>query len=59
MDKRVMPHVLMGNILLRKKDPSGALKEFQEYLKLDPKGPFADGTRTMVDKLQSSLGKRE
>jgi tetratricopeptide (TPR) repeat protein len=52
-------HVLMGNILLKKKDPPGALKEFQEYLKLDPKGPFADGTRAMVDKLQNSLGKSQ
>ena len=48
-------HVLLGNIQLRKKDPAGALKEFQEYLRLDPKGPFADGTKTMVDKLQKSL----
>jgi tetratricopeptide (TPR) repeat protein len=49
-------HVLMGNILLRKRDLRGALKEFQEYLRLDPKGPFAEGTRAMVDKLEKSLG---
>lgn len=49
-------HVLLGNIELRKNDPAGALKEFQEYLKLDPNGQFANGTKTLVDKLQKSLG---
>ena len=37
------PHVLLGNIALRKQDPLGAVKEFQEYLRLDPKGPMAAG----------------
>ena len=48
-------HVLLGNIQLRKNDGPAALKEFQEYLKLDPTGPFAAGAKTMVDKLQKTL----
>jgi Flp pilus assembly protein TadD len=48
-------HVLLGNIALRKRDAPGALKEFQEYLRLDPKGPMADGTQAMVKKLQDGL----
>ena len=48
-------HVLLGNIALRRRDVPGALKEFQEYLRLDPKGPMADGTRAMVKKLQDGL----
>src|ERR1700737_4175440 len=35
-------HVLLGNIALRKRDAPAALKEFQEYLRLDPKGPMAE-----------------
>jgi hypothetical protein len=45
----------LGNIALRKRDAPGALKEFQEYLKLDPKGPMAEGTQAMVKKIQDSL----
>jgi len=47
-------HVLLGNIALRKNDLSAALKEFQEYLQLDPNGPMADGSRTMIKKLQET-----
>jgi tetratricopeptide (TPR) repeat protein len=48
-------HVLLGNIALRKRDATRALKEFQEYLRLDPKGPMADGTQAIVKKIQDSL----
>ena len=48
-------HVLLGNIALRKQDTPGALKEFQEYLKLDPNSPMAEGTRTMVKKIEKAL----
>src|SRR5215813_13344413 len=42
------PHVLLGNIALRKQDALGAVKEFQEYLRLDPKGPMASGVSQMI-----------
>jgi Flp pilus assembly protein TadD len=48
-------HVLLGNIALRKQDAPGALKEFQEYLKLDPNGPMAPGVQAMVKKIQDAL----
>jgi cytochrome c-type biogenesis protein CcmH/NrfG len=48
-------HVLMGNVALRKRDAQTALKEFQEYLRLDPNGPMADGTRQMVVKIENAL----
>lgn len=51
-------HVVLGNIALRRQDADGALKEFQEYLKLDPKGPMADAVRAMVKKLQAAPAKR-
>jgi len=53
------PHVLLGNIALRKSDPAAALKEFQEYLRLDPNGPFATGVKTMVDKLERDSAKAQ
>lgn len=45
-------HVLMGNIYLRQRDASTALQEFNEYLRLDPQGPFARQARSMVEKIQ-------
>jgi Tfp pilus assembly protein PilF len=51
------PHVLLGNILLRKNDPQGALREYEEYLRLDPDGPMASGAREMVAKIQKALEK--
>ena len=47
-------HVLMGNILLQKRDSTGALKEFNEYLRLDPEGPMSAPVRAVVNKLQQS-----
>jgi len=47
-------HVLMGNILLQKRDSAGALREFSEYLRLDPQGPMSAPVRAMVSKLQQS-----
>ena len=47
-------HVLLGNIALRKNDMPGALKEFQEYLTLDPKGPMAEGAQAMVRKIRET-----
>jgi cytochrome c-type biogenesis protein CcmH/NrfG len=51
------PHVLLGNIALRKQDPLGAVKEFQEYLRLDPKGPMAPGVSQMIQKIEASQKK--
>lgn len=45
-------HIVLGNVALRKNDPTAALKEFKEYLRLDPNGPYAAGVTQMVQKLQ-------
>ena len=50
-------HVLLGNILLRKKDSGGALREYQTYLRLDPNGSMAAGTRDMIEKIKASRQK--
>lgn len=48
-------HILLGNVLLRLRDGTHALAEFQEYLRLAPKGPFAGPTQELVKKLQAAL----
>jgi Flp pilus assembly protein TadD len=45
-------HILLGNIAWKKQDAAGALKEYQAYLKLDPKGPMAPGAEAMVKRIQ-------
>ncbi|PWT88602.1 MAG: hypothetical protein C5B55_12805 [Blastocatellia bacterium] len=47
-------HLLKGNLLLRASRPTDALVEFDEYLRLDPKGQFAEETRAVVDKLRKA-----
>lgn len=48
------PHVLLGNIALRNKDIATARVEFSEYLRLDPKGPMAEGAAQMLKKLDEA-----
>ncbi len=48
-------HLLAGNILLRMGQQERALSEYQEYLRLDPKGDFAEATRELVQKLSKAI----
>jgi tetratricopeptide (TPR) repeat protein len=48
-------HLLAGNILLRINQPERALAEYQEYLRLEPKGEFAAQTRELVQKLSKAI----
>jgi tetratricopeptide (TPR) repeat protein len=51
----VEAHILLGNVLLREHNTEGALKEYQESLRLAPKGPMAEATKEMVSKIESEL----
>jgi tetratricopeptide (TPR) repeat protein len=51
-------HVMLGNVLLKKGDGTGALNEFQTYLKLDPNGPMAPGVREIIPKIEAALAKQ-
>ena len=44
-------HLLKGNLLLRVSRTNDALVEFGEYLRLEPNGPFAAETRSLVEKI--------
>ena len=48
-------HVVKGNLLLRVRRAQDAQHEFEEYLRLDPKGPFAEQARTTVEKIKKAL----
>lgn len=50
-------HLLAANIYLKTRNAEGALKEFQEYLRLDPKGKFAPQAQNAVTKLKEMLKK--
>jgi tetratricopeptide (TPR) repeat protein len=51
-------HLLAGNILLRLNQQQRALLEYQEYLKLAPKGEFAPQARDLIQKLKKGLAER-
>jgi Tfp pilus assembly protein PilF len=47
-------HVLLGNIALRHQDSTAAVKEFKQYLVIDPNGPMAGGVKQMIQKIETS-----
>ncbi|HEX8649845.1 MAG TPA: tetratricopeptide repeat protein [Pyrinomonadaceae bacterium] len=52
-------HLLAGNILLKAKQAENALVEFQEYLRLEPKGKFAPQAQEMVNKIKAALAEQK
>ena len=48
-------HLLKGNLLFKVRRAEDALREYDEYLRLDPKGEFADQTRALADKIRKAL----
>jgi tetratricopeptide (TPR) repeat protein len=49
-------HLLAGNILLKVNQHERALAEYQEYLRLEPKGEFVVQTQELVRKLNQVIG---
>lgn len=52
-------HLLAGNILLRVNQPERAASEYEEYLRLAPKGEFAEQARTLVQKIKAKVGQKK
>lgn len=50
-------HFLAGNIYIKTRNGEGALKSFEEYLRLAPKGKFAPQVQNTVAKLKEILKK--
>ena len=48
-------HILKGNLLLRVRRVADAQHEFEEYLRSEPQGRFAEQARTSVDKIKKVL----
>ncbi|HEX8177371.1 MAG TPA: tetratricopeptide repeat protein [Pyrinomonadaceae bacterium] len=48
-------HLLAGNILLKLNAPGRALVEYEEYMRLAPRGEFAEQTRQLILKLKKSM----
>jgi Tfp pilus assembly protein PilF len=48
-------HLIKGNLYLKVRRGQDALHEFEEYLRLEPKGPFAEQTRANAEKLKKAL----
>jgi len=48
-------HLLAGNIFIRAGLPANALIEYEEYLRLAPRGEFSAQTQALVDKLKKTL----
>lgn len=52
-------HLLKGNLLLRVRRAQDALTEFEEYLRLEPKGKFAEPTKALVEKIKKALAEQK
>lgn len=52
-------HLMAGNILLKVNQPERALTEYQEYLRLAPKGEFAGQTKELIAKLSKAVAENK
>jgi tetratricopeptide (TPR) repeat protein len=48
-------HLMRGNLLLRGRRALEAQHEYEEYLRLEPKGPFAEQTKLTIEKIKKAL----
>ena len=52
-------HLLKGNLLFKVRRAEDALKEFDEYLRLEPKGEFASQTRDLAERIRKALAQQK
>lgn len=60
LDPNLAPaHLLKGNLYFKVRRAEDALKEFDEYLRLDPNGEFAAPTRDLAEKIRKALAQQK
>ena len=52
-------HLLKGDLYFKVRRAEDALKEFDEYLRLDPNGEFAAPTRELAEKIRKALAQQK
>ncbi len=52
-------HLLKGNLLFKVRRAEDALREFDEYLRLEPHGEFAPQTRELAEKIRKALSQQK
>lgn len=52
-------HLLKGDLLLKVRRAEDALREFDEYLRLEPHGEFAPQTRELAEKIRKALSQQK
>ena len=52
-------YVVAGNLFMKARQAENALGMFQEYLRLEPNGQFAQQTRELVDKIKKALAEKK
>lgn len=56
LDGNLAPaHLLKGNLYFKVRRAEDALHEYEEYLRLEPNGQFAEPTRAEVDRIKKAL----
>jgi tetratricopeptide (TPR) repeat protein len=53
--ENALAHWIKGNLLVTVGRDLDAQHEFEEYVRLDPKGPLADKAKTLIDKIKKAL----
>jgi len=51
-DKLAFPHLYLGQIYAQKKQNTDAIREFDKYLEMVPKSPYADRIKQLIEQLK-------
>jgi tetratricopeptide (TPR) repeat protein len=52
-------HLLKGNLYFKARRGAEALREFEEYLRLEPRGQYAEQARSLTEKIRKALAEQK